>query len=172
MAFTLETGAGVANANSYATADEADAYFEERGVTAWTGSADVKNALLIKATDYIETRYGNRFKGEVEFPDTPQGLSFPRTGIDGYEGIPICLKRATYEYALRALSAPLAPDAVYEANGKTLSSKRRKVGPIETVFTYTASGAGAVAPTFRPYPAADALLRPLLLPSGGNRVTR
>lgn len=172
MAFTVEDGTGVAGANAYDTTDGADAYFEDRGIAAWAGSDAVKEAKLIQATDYIETRFGARFKGNIEFPDAPQGLSFPRTGIDGYEGVPICLKRAMYEYALRAISGALTPDPVYEANGKTLSSKRTKVGPIETDVTYTASGAGAVAPTFRPYPAADALLRPLLLPSGGNRVTR
>ena len=172
MAFIVETGLGLATANAYASVSDADTYFEERGEAAWTGSDEAKEILLIKATDYIETRFGARFKGEPEFPDTPQALAFPRTGIDGFTGVPTCLKRAAYEYALRAKSGPLAPDPVFESNGKTLAGKRTKVGPIETDITFTQTGAGAVAPTFRPYPAADALLRPLLLPSGGNRVYR
>lgn len=172
MAFVVEDGTGVVNANAYATAAEADAYFTDRGVATWTGTSDEKNALLIQATDYIEARWSTRFLGEVEFPETPQALSFPRTGIEGYEGVPECLKRATFEYANRARVAPLAPDPAYEANGKTLTGKRTKVGPIETDLKYAESGPGAIAPAFRPYPAADSLLRPLLGPSAGNRVYR
>ena len=172
MAFTVEDGTGVVAANSYAAVADADAYFAERGVTAWTGADSAKEFLLIRATDYIELRFAARFKGAKEFPAAPQGLSFPRTGIDGYEGVPVCLKRATFEYALRAIAGSLAPDVPLEANGLQLVGKRTKVGPIETDLQYKQSGAGSVVPAFRPYPAADTHLRPLLAPSGGNTVYR
>jgi hypothetical protein len=173
MAFTVEDGTGVVDANSYAAVADADAYFLERGVTGWAGTDDQKETWLIQATDYIEMRFGRRFLGEKEFPDTPQGLSFPRTGIEDVdgneiEGIPLCLMRATYEYANRARVAVLAPDPVFETNGRLLVGKRTKVGPIETDLKYAQSGAGSSAPTFRPYPAADALLRPLLAAVGGT----
>lgn len=172
MAFTVEDGTGIAGANSYATVADADAYFTERGVTAWTGTDDAKKVLLIRATDYIELRFAARFKGATEFPDAPQGLSFPRTGITGYAGVPACLKKATFEYALRAIAGPLAPDLPFEANGLQLTAKRTKVGPIETDLQYKQTGAGSTVPAFRPYPAADTHLRPLLAPSGGNTVYR
>jgi len=167
MAIVVEDGTGKATANAYASAAEADAYFTERGVVSWTGASGVKEAALIRATDYIETRFAHKFKGEPEFPDAPQALSFPRTGIDDYTGVPVCLKKATYEYANRALVGPLAPDPVMDSTNRPLQGKRTKVGPIETELQY---GAGAAAAAFRPYPAADALLRPLLAYSGG--VTR
>jgi hypothetical protein len=170
MAFTVEDGTGVVGANSYGTIDGADAYFEDRGVTTWTGTDTQKESYLIRATDYIETRFASRFKGEKEFPDTPQGLSFPRINIDDsgdYVGVPECLKRATYEYALRAIAGALAPDPVFEANGRLLVGKRTKVGPIETDLKYAESGAGSTPAAFRPYPAADALLRPLLYSTRG-----
>jgi hypothetical protein len=166
MAFTVEDGTGVAEANSYATIEDANGYFAERSIAAWTGTDELKQSYLIRATDYIEGRFGQRFRGEAEFPNVPQGLSFPRIGIDGQEGVPLCLKRATFEYALRAATGALAPDPAYETNGMTLASKRTKVGPIETELAYKQSS-GAVPPAFRPYPAADMLLRPLLKPSDG-----
>lgn len=172
MAFTVEDGTGVVDANSYAALAEADAYFSERGVSTWTGTDDNKKVWLIRATDYIELRFSSRFKGAKEFPDAPQGLSFPRTGITGYEGVPVCLKRATFEYALRAIAGPLAPDLPFETNGLQLTGKKTKVGPIETDFQYKQTGAGSIVPAFRPYPAADTHLRPLLAPSGGNTVYR
>lgn len=171
MAFTVEDGTGVPNANSYATVEEAYAYFRDRGLNTWAGSENVP-VLLIRATDYIELRFAARFKGDAQFPDAPQGLSFPRTGITGYEGIPICLKRATFEYAMRAIAGPLAPDFPFTPNGMQITGKKTKVGPIETDLQYKQIGTGSVAPAFRPYPAADTLIRPLLAGSGGNSVYR
>jgi hypothetical protein len=171
--FTPEDGTGLVNANSYTTIAEADAYHALRNNTAWLNATQgAKETALVLATDFIEVRWGHRFKGERQFPDTPQNLSFPRLYIGEDGAVPLAVQRACAEYALRQITAPLAPDPTFESNGKTLSAKRTKVGPIETDLTYTQSGPGSVAPTFRPYPAADALLRPYLLPSGGNRVIR
>lgn len=172
MAFIVEDGSGVVGANSYASVAEADGYFAERGVTTWSGATEAKQSFLIRATDYIELRFGARFQGTVEFPDAPQGLSFPRTGITGYTGVPDCLKRATFEYALRAIAGPLAPDSPLEPTGLQLAAKRTKVGPIETELQYKQSGAGSASPAFRSYPTADTQLKALLAPSGGNRVYR
>jgi hypothetical protein len=171
MAFIVEDGTGLANANSYASVADTNVYFAERGQSAWTGTDEAKEQLLVLATDYIELRWGQRLLGVKEFPSV-QFLSFPRTGIDGYTGIPVCLKRATAEYALLAKSGKLAPEPVFDVSGKTVEARRTKVGPIETDISFAKTGPGAVAPTFRPYPTADALMRPLLAPSGGNRVIR
>lgn len=168
----VEDGTGLVNADSFCSLDFADEYFETRANSLWTGTDDAKEAAIIRASDYIEQRWSHRFKGEKQFPDNPQSLSFPRLYIDADDSVPLGVKRACAEYALRALSGELAPDASYDSNGQSLSRKRTKVGPIETDLTYTQGGTGSTAPTFRPYPAADAWLRPYLLPSGGNRVIR
>lgn len=168
MAFTVEDGTGVADANSFGAVADADAYFTERGVAAWTGVQAVKEGALIRATDYIETRFGARFKGTKV--DEDQSLSFPREDADEFDEdeIPRNLKRATFEYALRALTAELAPDPVIDPSGVAVVTTRKKLGPMEKEFQVLGSGTPKL---LRAYPAADMLLAPLLVP-GGNRVIR
>jgi hypothetical protein len=164
MAFKVETGDIVDGANSYGSVAGANTYFTDRGGMGWTGTDDQKQSYLIQATDYIESRYGHRFIGEKIDADE-QSLSWPRDA-EGYEEdeIPEALKKATYEYANRARVAPLAPDPVTDTSGLPLFVNRRKVGPIETEVRYQL---GSTVQTIKPYPAADMLLRPLLMPSGG-----
>ena len=86
MALIKETGAIIADANSYADAADADAYQTDRGRQAWLDAdATVKDAALVRATDYIETRFGKRFIGEplgdVQELAWPRQLAvYPRTG--------------------------------------------------------------------------------------------
>jgi hypothetical protein len=171
MSFVVEDGTIVPNANSYATIAAADAYFLERGVTAWAGVDSLKQGWLIQATDYVELRFASRFLGDKVDAAT-QSLSWPRTGVDGYDitEIPETLKRAIYEYANRARVAPLAPDPVVDATNRVAKAKRTKVGPIETDLSYD-SGSGSVV-KFKAYPAADALLSSIISPSGANRAVR
>ncbi len=85
----------------------------------------------------------------------PQPLEFPRTS---FVGIPLELRQATAEYAVRSLGAVLAPDPTVDGTGAKVQRKREKVGPIEEETEYVA---GAALRTWSPYPAADALLRRL-----------
>lgn len=165
MAFTVEDGTGVADANSYATVEFADAYFAERNVAGWTGEEAAKQSALIKATDYIDMRFSARFRGVPAADD--QSLAWPRSYAYNSYGaefptIPLQLKRSCCEYALRALSGELAPDPT--SSDGAVESLKEKVGPIETETKYVPGG--QVAALFKPYPVADSLLRPLLL-SGG-----
>lgn len=168
MAFVPEDGTGLVDANALADVAFADAYFTDRAVAAWTGEDGAKQAALIKATDYVEGRWSARFAGAEQFPDNPQALSYPRTGI-GWDGaVPTGIQRAVCEYALRALSKPLAPDPKVDASGFPVQGSRKKVGPIETETTYVA---GVTTPNaFVPYPAADMLIKPFLTSSGGRLV--
>lgn len=155
MTFVVEDGTGLANANSYVSVADADAYFADRGIAAWTGSNTVKEQALIRATDFIETVYGRRFRGSVATES--QALSFPRY-ITDYDQMPIELKRSTYEYALRALSAALLPDPKTDASGLPVVRKTTIVGPIETTLQY-----GATVPELtKSYPAADMLIAGLI----------
>lgn len=165
MAFVVEDGTGKIDANSYGAIAGADAYFAERGVTAWTGNDTVKQQALVKATDYIDTRFSTRFKGYVLYPDTPQALAFPRTAFDG---LPAPLLKATYEYALRSLSGALAPDPTTDASGNTVKRFKKKVGPLEKEYEFATDTSSTNA--FKPYPMADALIAKLLNPA--NRVIR
>jgi hypothetical protein len=162
VAFTVEDGTGVTDANSLCSVSFADAYFAERGVVAWTGSSTVKEQALVKATDYIETRFAARFKGEVA--DAEQALSWPRINAGADDIVPIAVRKAASEYASRALTAVLAPDPVMDETGRSLQSKTEKVGPILESTVYSESTSVQM---FKPYPAADALLRPYLKYNGG-----
>ena len=164
MAFVAENGTGLASANSLATVEFADDYFEERGIAAWTGDDTAKEQALVRATDYVETRWRARFKGSRQFPDTPQALSFPRLYIGQDGKVPDGIKKAVSEYALRALTAVLLPDPVVTV-GAAVEAVRKKVGPIETETRYSNGGSpGAVV--LKPYPAADMLVKPYLLGTG------
>lgn len=127
------------------------------GASTLTGGDESKvRQVIIRATDYIDKRFGPRFIGERQ--QIGQGLAWPRLGAfdsDGYylNGIPAKLKAATAEYALRAaLYNVLAPDPTRLAPGQNLSAatvattaagasgavtkKREKVGPLEVEETY------------------------------------
>lgn len=167
MAFIPEDGTGLANANSFATVDEADTYFADRGNLTWESlDLEPKQQALVKATDHIEMKFGNRLKGNIEF--TIQALSFPRIKLVDREGnlvlgVPVVVKQATFEYAVRAALGPLAPDPTVDASGLKLRRKRFRVGQIDTDKTFSRS---ASASSLKPYPAVDRLLRELTFPGG------
>ena len=102
----VEDGTGLSNADSFVSVAYADTYFSTRGVTEWASLTN-KEALLIKATDYIEAVYSESWKG-VTLNDT-QSLSFPRI-IDDATVYPDRLKKAVCELALKANSGDLLVD--------------------------------------------------------------
>ena len=161
MAFVVEDGSAKADATSYVSVTDADGYFADRGNTAWTGTNAVKQAALVKATDYIEGRFGRRFIGSKK--TTTQALAWPRTGAADFADneVPALLCRACCEYAVRALVAELAPDPEVDAGGLTVVVTKKKVGPIETEYA-AQTGASSTPALFRPYPAADMLMRGLV----------
>lgn len=170
MAFIVEDGTGKVDATSYIDVAYADSYFTDRNVSSWAGTTAEKQAALIKATDYIETRWAGRFLGYREFSDV-QALSFPRLLLKNKEGkqilgIPDNLKKAVAEYAVRALTIDLMPDPVMTENGYSIKSKMEKVGPLEEKTEYET---GSSAPVLiRPYPIADKLISEYTSLSGAN----
>jgi hypothetical protein len=164
MPIVVEDGTGLVNANSYASVADADAYFTDRGNTAWgLATSDDKSSALINATDYIDTTNAGKWVGCVEFPDTPQALAFPRTKMVKFpDGVPAGVVRATYEYAVRWLSSrTLAPDPTIDESNRLYSMKLDQVGPIKEEVQFD-DAKGSQYFTFRPWPYADALLKPYL----------
>lgn len=102
----------------------------------------------------------------------PQPLMFPRRElyVNGIEqlGVPLKVKYAVAEYAVRALSESLLFDPEIDSSGRAVTSKREKVGPIEEETQYTA-GAGFQV-KFKPYSAADRFMTDFLKASGGGLV--
>jgi len=156
----VETGAGLPNANAYIDRAYADTYHTLHDNSAWlTASTHSKIAAIIRATEYVDRRWA--FVGELEV--VTQALAWPRipTTLTDAEGrtiggtVPLAVKNATAEYALRAIdpTVPLAPDSARDE----YPVKRRfsKVGEIEEEIEYT----GGSRRTAMSYPAADNLLR-------------
>jgi hypothetical protein len=163
MAFTVEDGTGVVDANAYCEIAFVTDYLTERNrVTAWAAlSTPVQQAAIIAATDYIELMNSRRFRGVKEFPETPQGLSFPRVDIydrEGYaiEGVPLKVKQATAEYADRARADDLLPDPATSSVGGAVIETEEVVGPLKSRIKYEPGSTSSV--TIKPYPAADRLL--------------
>lgn len=140
MAFTVETGAGLAGANAYLSVADFKTHHGDRGrvITAYGDTAI--QAAIVKATDYLDKRFGGRFVGVKGSSD--QGLAWPRMGAmsrDGYslDGIPKQLAKATAEYAYLALTlgtelAPNVESGIIEVS--------EEVGPIKTTTKYSDSG--------------------------------
>ena len=79
MALIVEDGTGIEDANGLITVAFADSYFADRGASAWGGTDEVKGIAIIKATDYMELMFGERWKGSLSVDATT--LSFPRTNM-------------------------------------------------------------------------------------------
>lgn len=153
MAFNATTGS--ADANAYITEAFADTHHADRGNTVWAGlTTGVKEAAIIRATDYIDKRFGKKFRGIRQAKD--QALEWPRLDafdddgflLSGTDEIPRKLQRATAEYALRAvIYQVLAPDPILPTPHQDMtdptfardtdvitgeiSRTRDKVGPLE-----------------------------------------
>lgn len=166
MAFVAEDGTGRNDANAYTDDGYADAYFSDRGITAWIGDVNVKQQALIRATDFIDTVYRGRFRGQKQFP-LVQALEFPRTPWPGT--VPVLLKKATCEYALRALTGELLPDPETDPSGARLVRRRERVGPLEDEWEWSETGALEI---IKRYPAADLLLKDLLNGAGKGYAIR
>lgn len=91
-----------------------DAYIDAAYVTEYFGDyditdpqdSDISDALLLKASEYIDGRYGDRFAG-VKSGGREQARAWPRDNardVDGnaIDGVPAEVKRATMLVALRA----------------------------------------------------------------------
>ena len=153
MAFVVETGAGLANANSLASVAAADAYVADRGITGWTALTNqVKEQALIRATDFLEATYRSAWRG---FRNTEtQALSWPRYDlyVDMFlvdsNIVPAAVVRATIEMALRASTdATLIEDqgrVITRERVDVLETEYSEFGPRNTSYT-------AVARMLSPY---------------------
>lgn len=111
---TLDATVGGANSNSYATVEEADAYFASRlHASLWTEDLD-KEAALITATQMLD--WYTVWKGSAA--STTQALAWPRVSVyDTYGNevddsiIPVPIKQAIFEIALESIAADRTTDS-------------------------------------------------------------
>lgn len=168
MALVVETGEGLADAESYLSVSDCTAYDAAHNAVAAWASADTaaRERALRLATQYLEVEFNQRWLGE-RLTET-QRLAWPRTGVelDGQlveDGtLPRALLDATAELAVRAVSGSLMPDI---SEPGSIAAESVKVGPIETSTTYV--GGKSQTPDMR-------IVRRLLrgLVTGGSQVER
>jgi hypothetical protein len=157
MALIVEDGTGLIDSNGYCDIEFVSEYLTDRGrATEWlTLSEDEQSSAIIRATDYIEKRFGSLFDGEVLV--TEQALSFPRVDL----GLPLKIKQATAEYALRATTTSLLIDGLLPA----VKRLKEKVDVIETETEYLDSrviNTSGLVSNLPSYPEADLLIEPYL----------
>ena len=160
----VEDGTGLTDSNSYVSVVFADDYFSARGVSEWSVlTTEQKEALLIKATDFIDNIY--QWNGKRQFKT--QALRFPRVEIRDYEGteikgIPTCLKQAVCDASLIANSGELFQ--TQEANGQVVSEK---IG--ELAFTY-ANGKKETVTSATLYDSINTKLRGLFVDKSQSKI--
>lgn len=160
MALVPETGAGLANADSYISVEDATARHANLGNTAWAAAASdtVREQALRLATIFMEQVYRSRWAGRRI--SATQALSWPRYDvcIDGYsvdsDIVPAEIANACADLALKALSGDLNADL-------TRGVVRKKVGPLETEYD-------RYSPQGKRFPAIDMSLAPYLTGSAAN----
>ena len=152
MAATIDATLSGANANSYVTLAEANAYFETvPSSTQWDNKQDdKKNRALIDATRQIDTLvfYGDRC-------DNGQALKFPRNNheVDDVElactAVPNNIKYAQYELA-RALANDT--DAITGNTGTAGVPAEVKIGDLVVKYNKSSQSTGTVKNIFDVYP--------------------
>ena len=164
--FVVENGTGLANASSYATVEFSNSYLSE----SWGTSDQIKQDALIAATEYIDLRWQNSFKGQ---PKTQtQSLEFPRKNAYYLSGKPILkvpdsVKRATCLYAVAYLEDRLYPENF--TTPKQVKRKKTSIGSISTEVEYTDS---RTETSWLYFPRADNFMKPHTLSHLRSQVIR
>jgi predicted amidohydrolase YtcJ len=158
-------------------------------------STEEKEQAIVRATDYIDQRFGRKFVGQKTHGD--QALEWPRASAYDRDDhvlsdIPVLLQRACAEYALIAYRqgelAPQPPLPVpslgvdgtagsTEATGQII---KEKVGPIETEYkvdsvvqSRNSTKSALVSDSNIPeYPVADMWIAELLRSSSSRTLVR
>lgn len=160
MAIICEDGTGLSTAETYISVADASTYFTARAITSWAAIATdaLREGYLRLATEYMLQVYRNRWQG-VRYTET-QALDWPRTGVvrDSWvvaiDEIPVEVKRACAELALRASAGTLNPDLSQGVISE-------KVGPIAVTYDH-------YSPQSPRYKAIEAMLAPYLLTTGNG----
>jgi len=188
--FTVEDGTGLSTANAYISLAFANDHHSGRGNVAWAGVSSKKQQAIVRATDYIDKRFGSRFVGVRR--NSSQALEWPRLDafdqdefllMGPFDNVPRQLQKACAEYALIALTLILGVDADLAPNTGTqsgdISSTSVTVGPISESFTFARSSSSrsgqssVVSDSMIPeYPTADLWIEELLKSTTTRRIKR
>lgn len=175
MTLVVETGGCALTANAYIDLLYANQYHLDRGNTAWADATDsAKEIAIIKATTFIDSRYGQRWKGRKQYPlnrsrtwpRVPDMAAAPPALVAiglwardeeftfGANEVPEPVRQATAEAAVRALSKELIPDL---DRGGQIVSQSVSLGGISRSTTYAPG-----APAATTFGLIDGILQPVL----------
>lgn len=170
MTITIETGAGLADAESYASVAAADVRCASLGLTAWTALAEADKEIALRKAALFMSTYRTRWAGCRVYQR--QALDWPRYNVfvDGFTvpstAVPVDVVNACIDLAVRAgRGEELLPDLDTGSN----AIKKDKTGPLETEYFQNTTDARDR------FVAVDALLAPYFGSAGsGNsiKVTR
>ncbi|MDO8065560.1 DnaT-like ssDNA-binding protein [Janthinobacterium sp. SUN206] len=163
MTLPIEIGAGLANAESYASVAAADARCASLGLTAWSALAEADKEIALRKAMIFMATYRTRWAGRRVHQH--QALDWPRynVAVDGFVVpstiVPLDIVNACIDLAVRAGSGEdLLPDLDTGSN----AIKRDKVGPIDTEYFQNTTDAR------ERFVAVDALLAPYFGSAGGG----
>ncbi len=193
MAFVVEDGTRITLANAYMTVAQWKTHHGDRGQTSATDGTYSDTEIqggIVNSTDYIDKRFGRRFRGWRSTKS--QGLEWPRT--DAYDDdehllddMPTQLLKGTAEYGLLVLQLkrnlappptnefgiidPVTGEATSQGAG-TLTKSTDVIGPIEETREFkSTSGSKPMTSTgnliqrIPEYPQADLWLEELTVSS-------
>lgn len=166
----VEDGTKPANANSYISLTDADAYHASMGNTDWaTNKPDARSQALILATQSVDLLYGAKYESYIYF-NSNQALLYPRAQFwdANYRlitdsTIPNSLKNAVCEIAQMQLnSIEIFP---VQASSSTIKSESVKLGSLAVSDNYSKTVEGESFDGFRKI---DLIIRPLLKTAYAN----
>jgi len=164
MTLVVETGAGLPDAESYASVAAADVLCEKLGISSWAELTEGdKEIALRNATRFMLATYRTRWDGRRVYQ--AQALDWPRYGVcaDGWPVlstvVPAEVVSACIELAVRSgAGEELLPDLETGNN----QIKRDKTGPLETEYFEASVDAAAR------FLAVDRMLAPYFGGTGGT----
>ena len=163
MPIIIETGEGLADAESYACVAAADARCASLGLTAWAALAEADKEIALRKAMIFMATYRTRWAGRRQ--SQAQALDWPRHGVvvDGFPVlstiVPADVVNACIDLAVRAGNGEdLLPDLGTGSN----VIKKTKVGPLEDEYFQNTTDAR------ERFVAVDALLTPYFGTTGGG----
>jgi hypothetical protein len=152
MPLTLDSTAGSATAESFASVAYADAYFaKRRGGTAWLAlTSDQKIMGLVEATDALELL---RYNGQKS--TSTQALSFPRT-VEYEAGLmPVPILQANCELALYFATLTTQQSAAMSrrSNLQAAGVTSYRIGDASETFSGVVGGSGSTGEVLAQFPA-------------------
>ena len=168
MALVVETGAGLANAESYISVADATTYHAAMGNAAWSALASdtIREQLLRKATAYMVQAHQLKITGYRTV--LTQALDLPRTymtdsrkNINGwiyyvdFNTVPVEFKNACAILALKANTVTLLPDVKQQVISKTIA------GAISKTYDSNSS-------PLTKYSEIESMLKPFFLNAGSQ----